>query len=371
MFVLDAVFFQHGQTGIARQWQRILTLWGQGPFAEEFVVVDRGGTLPPIPGLRVVRAPRQRLTAADHDAELLQRVCDHVGAGWFVSTYYTTPLHTPSVFMCYDMIPEVLNFDLDQPAWRQKTRAIHEARAFIAISHTSAVDLLWFHPRLHSVPALVAHCGTDFTPAPAAAVAAFRQRYGLGRPYIMLSGTRTDYKNALLVFRALAHLGSLRRELAILCCGGRPTLEPELAALAADTPVIVAHLDDHELQAAYTGAVALAYPSLYEGFGLPPLEAMACGTPVITAPAPAIAEVCGDAAAYVSPRNAAGLAQEMARLLRDEAARADHVRRGMDRAARFTWQATAQSMADFLRGLTSSALCSAAASAPRREAPRG
>jgi hypothetical protein len=50
MFVLDAVFFQHGQTGIARQWQRILTLWGQGPFAEEFVVVDRGGTLPPIPG---------------------------------------------------------------------------------------------------------------------------------------------------------------------------------------------------------------------------------------------------------------------------------------------------------------------------------
>lgn len=371
MFVLDAVFFQHGQTGIARQWQRILTLWGQGPFAEEFVVVDRGGTLPPIPGLRVVRAPRQRLTAADHDAELLQRVCDHVGAGWFVSTYYTTPLHTPSVFMCYDMIPEVLNFDLDQPAWRQKTRAIHEARAFIAISHTSAVDLLWFHPRLHSVPALVAHCGTDFTPAPAAAVAAFRQRYGLGRPYIMLSGTRTDYKNALLVFRALAHLGSLRRELAILCCGGRPTLEPELAALAADTPVIVAHLDDHELQAAYTGAVALAYPSIYEGFGLPPLEAMACGTPVITAPAPAIAEVCGDAAAYVSPRNAAGLAQEMARLLRDEAARADHVRRGMDRAARFTWQATAQSMADFLRGLTSSALCSAAASAPRREAPRG
>lgn len=371
MFVLDAVFFQHGQTGIARQWQRILTLWGQGPFAEEFVVVDRGGTLPPIPGLRVVRAPRHRLTHPDHDAELLQRVCDHVNAGWFLSTYYTTPLHTPSVFMCYDMIPEVLNFDLDQPVWRQKTRAIREARAFIAISHTSAVDLLWFHPRLHGVPALVTHCGTDFAPAPADAVTAFRRRYGLERPYIMLSGTRTDYKNALLVFRALAHLGSLRRDFAILCCGGRPTLEPELAALAADTPVVVVHLDDHELQAAYTGAVALAYPSLYEGFGLPPLEAMACGTPVIAAPAPAIAEVCGDAVAYVSPRNAAGLAQEMARLLRDEAARNEHVRHGIERAARFTWQATARSMAEFLIGLQSSARCSAAASAPRREAPRG
>lgn len=351
MFVLDAVFFQHGHTGIARQWQRILTLWGQSPFAEEFVVVDRDGTLPPIAGLRVVRAPRQRLTHPDQDAEMLQRVCDGVGAGWFLSTYYTLPLHTPSVFMCYDMIPEVLNFNLDQPAWRQKTRAIHGAHAFIAISHTSAVDLLWFHPRLHGVPALVAHCGTDFTPAPAAAVQAFRQRHGLDRPYIMLSGTRTDYKNALLVFRALAHLGSLRREFAILCCGGRPTLEPELAALAADTPVVVAHLDDHELQAAYTGAVALAYPSLYEGFGLPPLEAMACGTAVITAPAPAIAEVCGDAVAYVSPRNAAGLAKEMTRLLRDDAARADRGRRGIDRAARFTWQTTARSMAEFLHGL--------------------
>jgi glycosyltransferase involved in cell wall biosynthesis len=211
---------------------------------------------------------------------------------------------------------------------------------------------MWFHPHMQHVPGIVAHCGTDFTPASPLAVAALRRDLGLSRPYFMLSGNRMGYKNALLVFRALLHLGGLGREYSILCCGGSNTLEPELAALAIATHVLVADLDDVELQAAYTGATALLYPSLYEGFGLPPLEAMACGTPVITSPAPAIAEVCGDAVIYVAPRNTAGLAQEMARLVRDDGARAVLARRGADRAARFTWNLMADRVSGFLRRLS-------------------
>jgi glycosyltransferase involved in cell wall biosynthesis len=356
MFVLDAVFFQQGRTGIARQWQRTLMEWSGSPFAREVVVVDRGGTCPRLPGITYADAPRYRLTHVDNDRAFLQDVCDRVGAGWFLSTYYTTPLHTPSVFVCYDMIPEVLRFDLTQPIWREKARAIQAARAFIANSYNSAVDLLWFHPHLERCPGLVAHCGTDFAPAAPEAVAEFRRDHGLDRPYLLTSGMRGDYKNALLLFRSLAHLGSLRDRIAIVCCGGRPALEPELAALAADTPVKLVRLDDAALQAAYTGAAALVYPSLYEGFGLPPLEALACGTPVLATPAPAVVEVCGDAAIYVAPRNPAGLAREIARVLGEEGLRAMLAARGAARATQFTWQTMAATIAAFLRGLATGAI---------------
>ena len=115
MFVLDAVFFQQGHTGIARLWQRALAAWGGNPFTQELVVVDRGGTCPRLPGITYADAPRYRLTPVYEDRSFLQEVCDRFGAGWFLSTYYTTPVTTPSVFVCYDMIPEVLRFDLTQP----------------------------------------------------------------------------------------------------------------------------------------------------------------------------------------------------------------------------------------------------------------
>jgi len=352
MIVIDAVFFQHGRTGIARVWQTLLSLWARGPFAQGIVVVDRAGTCPAIPGIRTVPAPRHHPARVDQDRVLLQRICDAVGARWFLSTYYTLPVATPSIFVCYDMIPEVLGFDLDKPMWRVKTQAIREAQAFIAISRTSAIDLLWFHPHLATTPGLVAHCGTDFKPAPAGAVAAFRRDHGLERPYFMLSGTRSLYKNGLLVFRALDSLGVRGQEFDILCSGGSVTLEPELQSLARRTRVHVVQLDDAALQAAYTGAVALCYPSLYEGFGLPPLEAMACGTPVLTTPAAAIAEVCGEAVIYVAPRNVARFAHEMVRLLDDGAVRATLAARGAQRAAGFTWPAMADRIGAFLGSLS-------------------
>jgi glycosyltransferase involved in cell wall biosynthesis len=108
------------------------------------------------------------------------------------------------------------------------------------------------------------------------------------------------------------------------------------------------NLSDAQLVALYQGAVCLVLPSRYEGFGLPVLEAFACGTPVVASNVTAVPEVAGDAALLCSPDDILGMADAVARLRTDRAFRAELVRRGRARAALFTWDRTAQGMEQYL-----------------------
>jgi glycosyltransferase involved in cell wall biosynthesis len=102
------------------------------------------------------------------------------------------------------------------------------------------------------------------------------------------------------------------------------------------------YVSDADLRALYTACRLCVYPSLYEGFGLPPLEAMACGAAVVTSRIPVIEETVGAAARLVPPTDAAELARAIAELLADDAARAHYARAGRERAAEFTWERTAR-----------------------------
>jgi glycosyltransferase involved in cell wall biosynthesis len=102
------------------------------------------------------------------------------------------------------------------------------------------------------------------------------------------------------------------------------------------------YVSDEDLRALYSACRACVYPSLYEGFGLPPLEAMACGAPVITSRIPVIMETVGEAARLVNPKDAPALAQSLAEVLRDENERQRLSRAGLERAAQFTWEQTAR-----------------------------
>ena len=111
------------------------------------------------------------------------------------------------------------------------------------------------------------------------------------------------------------------------------------------------YLDVNELALCYNAAAAFAYPSLYEGFGLPPLEALACGCPVVASNIPPLVEVCADAACFVEPEHAESIAEGLHKVLTDKDLRQALSRKGTARASRFSWEITAREMLDIFEEL--------------------
>ncbi|MGH2367800.1 MAG: glycosyltransferase family 4 protein, partial [Chloroflexota bacterium] len=176
-----------------------------------------------------------------------------------------------------------------------------------------------------------------------------RRRRGIDRPYVISVGTIQPRKNLPVIFDALRRMG---RDLLHIHAGHPGWLdEPVFDALersgVKNRVRFLEDVDDAELAALYSGAIALVFPSLYEGFGIPCLEAMACGAPVISSRAGSLAEVIGEAAIAVDPMDAGAIAAGIERLMDDAAFREDLIRRGYAQAARFRWEDSGRQ----LRGL--------------------
>ncbi len=342
--LVDGVFFQMYRTGIARVWRSLLEEWAKNGFAKHIIVLDRVGTSPKIPGIRYCTVPAYDYSTIDADREMLQQVCDETGADLFISTYYTTPLSTPSVFMAYDMIPEVVGANLNEPMWKEKHYAIRHASASIAISENTANDLAKFFPEMATKFLTVAYCGVEslFSPASQEDINGFKNKYGISKPYFISVGGGADYKNSILFFKAFAQLAS-KQGFEIICTGSGVVLEGELRNYTLGTIVHKFQLNDDELRLAYAGAIALVYPSKYEGFGLPVLEALSCGCPVITCPNASIPEVAGEAALYVNDDDIYGLANALCEVQKPKV-RNSLITKGLEQAKKFSWSKMAQTV---------------------------
>lgn len=341
--IIDGVFFQYYITGIARVWITLLKDLCGSVVASQMVILDRGKTAPRIEGYHYLDVPLHNESDIPGEREMLQKVCDDLSAALFISTWHTCPLTTPSLLLVCDMLPEILLGDqrLETGRWHEKKLAIEYAQAFVTISENTAKDLVAWYPGAGMRPIQIMHLGVTplFRQATPERITLFNKTYGITKPYFLFVGPREWYKNFRLLLDAFLLLPDPYAYSIVSPHGDK--LEEEFAAHPAATHIrLTGRLSDDELVTAYSGAVALVYPSIYEGFGMPPLEAMACGCPVITSTAPAMLEVCGDAAIHVEPDNPVALVSAMVLLL-DQAVAVQYVRRGLERSAGYSWRHSA------------------------------
>jgi glycosyltransferase involved in cell wall biosynthesis len=184
-----------------------------------------------------------------------------------------------------------------------------------------------------------------------------RVRYALpDRPYILSVGTVQPRKNYVRLVEALGKLRGQGIDVSLVIVGApgwlaEPIYETIKKLRLSEFVRFTGFADDADLPALYTGAVCAAVPSLYEGFGLPVLEAMACGTPVLTSNVSSLPEVAGDAALLVDPYDTQAIADGLTRLITDSALRDQLIARGFKQASRFTWERSARELHAIYRQL--------------------
>lgn len=243
---------------------------------------------------------------------------------------------------------------------RRLARSVEAAPAVIVPSASARADLLEWRSlepeRVH-----VVHHGVDadaYAPVPEAGIDAVRRKFGIEGRYVLFVGGIEPRKNLPRLIAAFGQLGTA----ASLVIAGGPVawlpkaveqVEEAVAALPEGMRrriVRTGYVSERDKVALLSGATVLAYPSRYEGFGFPVLEAFAAGVPVVTADVAALPEVAGDVAVLVDPEDTASIAAGMAELLADEDLRAMLSASGVARAARFTWERTAQRTVEVLHG---------------------
>ncbi len=229
-------------------------------------------------------------------------------------------------------------------------RSASRADAIIAISEHTKRDLITRlqipEEKIRVVPCAAA---SHFRPLDAASRSSILSRYGLPETgYLLYAGNIEPRKNLVRLLRAYSLLKQDgERPLPFFLCGGVGWKNTEIhrcveqLSLQRDVQFL-GYVPDEHLPALMNGATVFLYPSLYEGFGLPPLEAMACGTPVVTSNVSSLPEVVGDAGVMVDPTDVEGLMKAIGRIVVDEELRRDLQRRGLERAKLFSWEATAR-----------------------------
>ena len=363
---VDGIIYElQAQGGISRVYNELLPrLCDLG--ASVRLLTAPAQALQPVPGIDFVHAglsvqavPRGGRGAAGRAlAGLRRQALLGTGSGqiWH-STYYTLPRlwRGPQAVTVYDMVherfPDLFPTPAEDDFRRLKRRCVLAAEAVVCISEATRADVLRVYglapEKTHVVP--LAHSAV-FQPGSADTPAAILPG---GRPFLLFVGRRSHNKNFAALLRAYSRWPG-RNRVDLIAVGGEPWTGEEASFLETHGLGDQVHhrpvVDDRELCRLYQSAAAFVYPSLYEGFGIPLLEAMACGCPVVASHIPSTLEVAGDCPVYFDLSDDDSLAGAL-QTAWDEGRGAARCLRGERRAAQYSWQATAEKMLDVFRAL--------------------
>ena len=374
------------QAGIGRYTRELVTTLLRMESAHQYVVFAATGGLD---GTRWASETERLRTASagqpaasirfrtlpisdDWMARLWQRLClpapvEMVTGG--VDIFYSPDFVLPPTYrktrtlltihdLSFRYFPEAFVPSLRQYLERVVPRSIARSDLVLADSaHTQSDIIALFGAAPDKIRVL--HGGVDprFQPDPEPGERErLQSHYGIGvRPYVLSVGTLQPRKNYVRLIKAFAQVETSRlADPQLLIAGGQGWLYEDIFAEAAryrDQVRILGFVDDADLPALYRNAALFVFPSLYEGFGFPVLEAMACGVPTISSNASSLPEVAGDAALLVDPLNVDALAEAMTCVLENADLSTGMISRGLVQAAQFTWERGARQLLNTFEGL--------------------
>lgn len=349
---INAFFLDRPETGSGQYTRNLLEALAKADPTNEYLLISPGPASP----ISNTQYPISNLAKLCFEQVSFPRACRHLDLAHV--PYFASPLFptVPTVVTIHDLIPLIL------PAYRGSllvrlytqlvAAAARKAQAIITVSQASERDIVrCLHVSPERVHVTYEAAGEAFQPVEdEAQLAAIRQKYALPERYLLYLGGFDQRKNLSTLLRAFALLVNKQQQARLVIAGKLPgrdsPLFPDPRRLVRDLDIVkrVSFTDwvpEEDKPALLSGAMAFVFPSLYEGFGLPAVEALACGTPVIASNRSSLPEVVGEGGILVEPADVEALAEAMEALLVDDVLRAELQQRALTQAAKFSWKQTA------------------------------
>ncbi|HEX6289314.1 MAG TPA: glycosyltransferase family 1 protein [Herpetosiphonaceae bacterium] len=365
---ISGMFWTEPHVGSGQYLHNLIEQFSAQPHGHRFILVIpryRLSQKPSLPHIQTVLMPtpfdgrNENLAKVWFEQIAIGQVCRKLRVDLVHVPYFGSPRfpRVPTVVTVHDLIPVLVPGNRGGRAvqlyMRLAASSARRASTIIADSRHTKQDVV-DHLRIAADRVVVTHLAAAPTlqPQPAETIAEVARRFRLNDPYVLYIGGFQAHKNVATAIRAFARTRRMLDHRVVLAIAGRlPTSQSALfpdihrvileEKIAADV-ALLGPVSDAEKAALMSGCQAFLFPSRYEGFGLPPLEAMQCGAPVLASATTSVGEVVGDGGVPLSPEDVDGWASALARVLRDADWRAELAERGLRRAGQFNWQTTAE-----------------------------
>ena len=318
------------------------------------------------PNFKIVRAPinERYLAAIWHRARVPLFVEAFIGK---VDVFYSPDFLLPPTLakrklvtihdLSYVRVPECFPAPLLRYLNNAVPRAVNRANIILADAASTQRDVNdVYHVPLEKIKVLYSGVDARFNPKVSAESQARVRELTHGKPYLLSVSTIQPRKNYARLIEAFARIANYQlpvTNLQLVIAGGRGWMFEEVFQTVErldlrDRVIFPSFFSDEDLPALYAGATLFVYPSLYEGFGLPVVEALACGVPIVSSNASSLPEVGGDAVLYFDPRHVDAMADAMQRAVSDESLRAQMRAKGFEQAKKFSWDKAARELLQYL-----------------------